>query len=117
MGDDGNGFDAETMQLKAPIRFVLHIQVVVLTVMCSEFLLGCSNIHTWVLICRKLIVEAVRLNMSVHDLYRTKYPTHEDFIRHMVEADLLPVWRDKPIEKEHVLTEAIMALADALRPR
>ncbi|GAU97943.1 hypothetical protein RvY_09161 [Ramazzottius varieornatus] len=85
MSDDRNGFDAETMQLRAPIR--------------------------------KLIVEAVRLNMSVHDLYRTKYPTHEDFIRHMVEADLLPVWRDKPIEKEHVLTEAIMALADALRPR
>ena len=66
---------------------------------------------------RKWIFEAVRLKMSVYDLYRSKYPTHEDFIRQVVDVDLLPLWKNNPIEKEHIMTEAVMALADALRPR
>ncbi|OQV20133.1 hypothetical protein BV898_05925 [Hypsibius exemplaris] len=65
---------------------------------------------------KKLMVEGVRLKMSVYDLHKQRFATHEDYMKNFVDTELVPLWKNRAIEKETIYSEALMALGVALRP-
>lgn len=62
------------------------------------------------------MVEGVRLKMAVYDLHKQRFTTHEDYIRHFVDIELIPLWKNQKVEKENIFSEALLALAEAMRP-
>lgn len=62
------------------------------------------------------MVEGVRLKMSVYDLHKQRFPTHEDYIKNFVQSELIPLWEDSGVEQETIHCEAVLALGQALRP-
>ncbi|XP_055331834.1 ubinuclein-1-like [Paramacrobiotus metropolitanus] len=66
---------------------------------------------------KKLIVDAVIIKAMVYDLHKVRFPTYEDYVRNFVDIELLPLWKDRAVEKQSVYAQAFIGLSEALRPR